>query len=61
MATEKAKFIQGAIKNPGGLHKALGVPQGQTIPKARVAAAAKAPGHLGQMARFAQTLGKLGK
>jgi len=28
----KEKWIQGAIKHPGALHKALGVPQGQKIP-----------------------------
>lgn len=28
----KEKWIQGAIKRPGALHKALGVPQGQKIP-----------------------------
>lgn len=26
------KWIQGAIKRPGALHKALGVPQGTKIP-----------------------------
>lgn len=56
---EKKHFIQNAIKHPGGLHRALGVPEGQTIPPARVAAAAKKGGHLGRMARFAQTLKKL--
>ncbi len=58
---EKKHFIQNAIKNPGGLHRALGVPQGQKIPAAKVAAAASKGGHLGQMARFAETLGKLRK
>ena len=28
----KKKWIQGAIKHPGALHKALDVPQGQKIP-----------------------------
>ena len=28
----KEKWIQGVIKHPGALHKALGVPQGQKIP-----------------------------
>lgn len=49
-------FIQGAIKHPGALHRELGVPQGQKIPKAKIAAAAKKGGKLGQRARFAQTL-----
>lgn len=54
-------FIQGAIKRPGALHKKLGVPQGKKIPKAKIAAAAKQPGLLGQEARFAQTLAKVRK
>lgn len=61
MADEKKNFIQRAIKHPGGLHRALGVPEGQKIPPAKVAAAAKKKGHLGKMARFAQTLGHLRK
>lgn len=32
-------WMQGAVKNPGGLHRALGIPQGQKIPAARLAAA----------------------
>lgn len=35
------KWIQGAIKKPGALHKELHVPQGQKIPKAKLAKAAK--------------------
>jgi hypothetical protein len=49
-------FIKAAIKRPGALHRALGVPQGQKIPAAKVAKAAHAPGRLGQEARFAQVL-----
>ena len=49
-------FIAGAIKHPGALHKELGIPQGQKIPKARLAKAAKAGGKLGERARFAETL-----
>ena len=33
------KWIQGAIKHPGALHTALGVPQGKKIPAAKVEAA----------------------
>jgi hypothetical protein len=55
------KFIQKAIKRPGALHSALGVPQGKKIPAAKIARAAKAPGRLGKEARFAQTLKKLRK
>ena len=34
------KFIQKAIKHPGALHRTLGVPEGQTIPAAKLTAAA---------------------
>jgi len=50
------KWIQGAIKNKGALHKELGVPEGKTIPAKKLAAAAKKPGKLGQRARLAETL-----
>lgn len=52
----KAKFIQKAIKKPGALHEQLGVPKGEKIPAKKLAKAAKAPGKLGQRARFAQVL-----
>lgn len=32
-------WIKGAIKHPGALHDDLGVPQGQTIPPAKLEAA----------------------
>ena len=50
------KWISKAIKNPGALHKALGVPEGKKIPAKTLAKAAKAPGKLGQRARLAKTL-----
>jgi len=56
-----SKFIQKAIKKPGSLRKSLGIKKGKTIPKAKLKAAAKKPGKLGQRARFAITLGKLRK
>jgi hypothetical protein len=34
------KWIQGAIKHPGALHKALHVPEGNKIPAAKLAKAA---------------------
>jgi hypothetical protein len=61
MAKQPEKWIQGAIKKPGALREQMGVKAGETIPKGKLARAAKAPGKLGQRARFAQTLGKLGK
>lgn len=55
------KWIQKAIKKPGALRKALGVKAGKTIPAGKLASAAKKPGKMGQRARLAQTLKKLGK
>ena len=52
----KANFIQKAIKKPGALRAELGVKKGQKIPAKTLAKAAKAPGKLGQRARFAQVL-----
>ncbi len=48
------KWIQKAIKKPGALKKQLGVAEDKKIP-------AKAGGKLGQRARLAKTLRKLGK
>lgn len=42
----------------GGLHESLGVPKGQKIPAAKVAAAAKKPGKVGKQARLAETFAK---
>ncbi len=53
---EKTKWIKGAIKHPGALHKELGVPQGKKIPAKKLKAAAKKGGKLGQRARLAETL-----
>lgn len=48
--------IKKAIKHPGALHKELGVPKGEKIPKSKLDKAAKAGGKLGERARFAETL-----
>jgi len=50
------KWIAGAIKHPGALHKQLGVPQGQKIPAGKLAAAASKGGTIGKRARLAETL-----
>jgi len=50
------QWIAGAIRHPGALHKQLGVPQGQKIPKKKLTAAAAKGGTLGRRARLAQTL-----
>ena len=55
------KWIQKAVKKPGALRKSLGIKKGKTIPAAKLKAAAKKPGKLGQRARFAVTLRKLKK
>jgi hypothetical protein len=56
MSKEKKKWIQGAIKKPGALHKELGVPEGKKIPEKKLEAAAHKPGKEGQRARLAETL-----
>lgn len=55
------KWIQKAIKKPGALKSSLGVKQGEKIPAAKLAKAAKAPSKMGQRARLAQTLKGLKK
>jgi hypothetical protein len=55
------KWIQKAIKKPGALRKEMGVKKGEKIPKAKLKAAAKKPGKMGQRARLAMTLGKMKK
>ncbi len=57
MATKN--WIASAIKKPGALRESLGVKKGDTIPTAKLAKAAKAPGKMGQRARLAQTLKKM--
>ena len=52
----KANFIQKAIKKPGALRSALGAKKGEPIPASKLDKAAKAPGKLGQRARFAEML-----
>jgi hypothetical protein len=54
------KWIQSAIKKPGALRKALGAKAGKPIPAAKLNAAARKGGKLGQRARLAKTLKKLG-
>ncbi len=57
----KVNWIQGAIKKPGALRKAMGVKAGEKIPAKKLEAAAKKPGKMGQRARLAKTLSKLKK
>lgn len=57
------KWIQEAIKpsDKGKLHKDLGVPMGKKIPQAKIDAAAKKKGKVGERARLAKTLSKMRK
>ena len=58
--TEK-NWIAGAIKQPGSLHKELGVPAGKDIPEKKLDQAAHASGKEGERARLALTLKKMHK
>jgi len=56
------KWIQGAIKHPGALHRALHVPEGEKIPAKKLTKAAHSENPtLAKRARLAQTLSKLHK
>lgn len=57
----KKNWIKDATKNKGGLHKSLGVPEGEKIPKKAINVAAKEGGKVGKQGRLAKTLGKFGK
>ena len=50
------KWIKGATQHKGALHEALGVPKGEKIPAAKLHAAARKGGKIGQEARLAETL-----
>ena len=56
---KKKLDIKKAIKKPGALRASLGIEKGKKIPANVLKKAAKAPGKLGQRARFAQTLKKM--
>jgi hypothetical protein len=57
---DKKKWIQGAIKHPGALHKSLGVPEGKKIPTAKLKKAehSKNP-TTAKRAHLAETLKKM--
>jgi hypothetical protein len=53
------KWMAGAVKHPGALHRSLGVPQGQKIPAAKIAKAAHSSNPtLRRRAVLAQTFAK---
>jgi hypothetical protein len=53
------KWIQKMHMKKGALHSDLGVPQGQKIPKMKIAAAVKRGGKIGMRAKLAQTFAKM--
>jgi hypothetical protein len=53
-----ADWMKDAVKKPGALRKSLGIKKGQKIPHAKLVAAAKKSGKLGQRARLALTFNK---
>ncbi|MDE3073834.1 MAG: hypothetical protein KGJ86_00260 [Chloroflexota bacterium] len=55
-ASGNGHWVAGAIKNPGGLHKNLGISKSKTIPKSTLRAAAKRTGKVGKEARLAITM-----
>ena len=51
------KWIQGAIKRPGALHRALNVPEGQKIPEKKIEKAEHSPNErVAREGRLAETL-----
>lgn len=50
------KWIAGAIKRPGQLHRDLHVPEDKPIQESKLIAASKQSGKVGQRARLAMTL-----
>jgi hypothetical protein len=59
---EKKRWIQGAIKHKGALHKELGVPKGKKIPEKKLEKAEHSSNpKLAKRARLAKTLRGLRK
>ena len=54
-------WIAGAIKHPGALHRALGVPQGHKIPLAEIIKEKGRGGRVGREASLAETLRRMHK
>lgn len=58
----KEKWIQGAIKHPGALHKELGVPEGKKIPASKLKKAEHSKNSTERKrAHLAETLKKMHK
>lgn len=60
-AMKKGRWIAGATANKGGLHRSLGVKEGQKIPPYLIREAARQKGKVGKQARLAETLEGLRK
>jgi len=59
MMAAKKKWIAGAIKKPGALHKTLGVPEGKKIPASKLAAKKGDSAKTKRRKALAKTLKKL--
>ena len=58
----KKQWIQKAVgKNPGGLHRSLGVPAGENIPASNLAAKLSDSPRVAKEKALAKTLGKMRK
>jgi hypothetical protein len=57
----KKNWIAGAVKNPGALHKELGVPEGKNIPQDKLSKAIAGGGKEAKQAELAKTLKKMRK
>ncbi len=56
---EKKHWMQGAVKHPGGLHRALGVPLDKNIPRSKIEEAARSKNpRIRKMASLAETFAK---
>ncbi len=55
------KWIKGAIKKPGALHKALGVPAGKKIPASKLKVKESDSPTMRRRKNLARTLGKIHK
>lgn len=56
---KQKKWIQGAVKRPGQLHRDLGVKKGKKIPVSKIRSAAKGNSKTAQRARFALNMRKI--
>ena len=62
MAGKKKKWIKGAIKHPGALHKVLGVKKGEKIPESKLEKAENSKNPTtAKRAHLAETLKKMHK